>query len=105
MESFGKCVQVIYLNINYKLGRHVDAQLFLEEPWSSLQEFKSRTGCNHDGSRNVYISKELKNAEYVFVRIDSVRKSLQQPYSSPCKVLNRSEKYLQLLIDGKEKNI
>lgn len=56
-------------------------------------------------NKSVFIFKDLPTCSHVFVRTDSVRKSLQPPYEGPFPVIDRSEKYYTLLINGKHNNI
>ena len=48
---------------------------------------------------NTYVSPDLQSCTHVFVRHDVVRKSLQQPYNGPYKVLKRIDKYFLLDIN------
>ncbi|GFT09015.1 uncharacterized protein TNCV_4104851 [Trichonephila clavipes] len=47
----------------------------------------------------------FKDCSHVFVRTDSVRRSLQPPYHGPYKVINRSDKFFTLFIKGKNVNV
>ena len=55
----------------------------------------------HPSNRRTYIDSRLHECSHVFVRIDSVRTSLQRPYSGPHLVLERHEKYFALDLNGK----
>ena len=46
--------------------------------------------------RSVQIDSQLGSCTHVFVRNDSVRKSLQPPYNGPYRVLSRDTKYLHI---------
>ena len=52
------------------------------------------------GIRPSFVSPALTKASYVFVRRDSVKRPLQRPYDGPYKVLQRTEKYYTLDING-----
>ncbi|XP_072179818.1 uncharacterized protein [Diadema setosum] len=52
-------------------------------------------------STTTYLPKDLCTCSHVFVRVDRVRKPLEQPYSGPYKVLKRTDKYYTLDINGK----
>ena len=52
--------------------------------------------------RPSYIQKDLANCEFVFVRDDSVRRSLQSPYLGPYKVVTRKDKFYVLRMNGKK---
>ncbi|XP_026481841.1 uncharacterized protein LOC113389018 [Ctenocephalides felis] len=43
-------------------------------------------------NKKVFIFQDLKTSTHVFLRNDTVRKSLQPPYSGPYKVIDRSDK-------------
>lgn len=68
-----------------------------------MNEFKPKQRGNHDDLR--YISKDLKNANYIFVRIDSVTKIGTTTIFWATKDLNRAEIYFRFLVDGKDENI
>ena len=56
-------------------------------------------------SETIFIHPELRETSHVFVRVDSVRKPLQQPYTGPYEVVKRTEKFFTLLINGHEKTV
>ena len=59
----------------------------------------------HHAKANIFVQQELKDCQYVYVRIDMVKKPLQRPYEGPYKVLDRSEKFFDLLIKGKKQRV
>ena len=54
---------------------------------------------------NTYVSPDLQSCTHVFVRHDVVRKSLQQPYNGPYKVLMCTDKYFLLDINGRQDTV
>jgi hypothetical protein len=52
-------------------------------------------------ARKTFIYKDLKVASHVFLRTDSLRSSLQPPYTGPYQVISRTEKTYKLRINGK----
>lgn len=68
---------------------------------SKLQPVPSK----HKNKCSTFVHKDLNSTEYVFVRIDRVKKSLERPFEGPYKVLNKSEKYFTLDIKTKAVNI
>lgn len=62
-------------------------------------------GVNHHSKPAVFVHKALRTCSHVFVRVDTVKRSLQQPYEGPYKVINRSEKHFEVLVSGKKQNI
>ena len=55
---------------------------------------------------NAHVPEELQSCEYVWLRIDRVRKSLEAPYSGPHKVLKRDQKFFTIeTANGKQSNV
>ena len=54
---------------------------------------------------SIHVPKDLFTCSHVFVRVDSVRRPLQQPYKGPYKVLKRNDRFFTLDIDGKRDQI
>lgn len=73
----------------------------LRKYMSKLQPVPSK----HKNKCSTFVHKDLNSTEYVFVRIDRVKKSLERPFEGPYKVLNRTEKYFTLDIKTKAVNI
>lgn len=48
-----------------------------------------------------FVFKDLETSDYVFVREDALRGSLQPPYSGPYKILSRGDKVYKVLLKGK----
>ena len=55
--------------------------------------------------RKTQVPKELSTCSHVLVRIDAVRKPLQQPYKGPYRVLKRKERFFTLDVDGKREQV
>ena len=66
---------------------------------------KLRPAATRPQNRPFYIEKDLATCEFVFVRDDSVRKSLQSPYKGPFKVITRKNKFYVLRINGKNDTV
>lgn len=60
---------------------------------------------SHHSTTAVFISKPLLTASHVFVRKDSVRKPLEQPYQGPFKVISRNDKFFKLEMNGTTNNV
>lgn len=69
-----------------------------------FEDVKKPAASNH-GKRSVFISGDLKKCSHVFVRIDSVKRSLQHPYDGPYEVLERGDKSFNVLVAGKQQCI
>ncbi|GFY63100.1 uncharacterized protein TNIN_188381 [Trichonephila inaurata madagascariensis] len=67
-----------------------------------IKDFKPVPFSYHS-KQKPFIFKDLKDCSHVFVRTDSVRRSLQPPYHGPYKVINRSDKVFTLFIKALEK--
>lgn len=102
------------------------AELVFGEPLRLPGEFFApSTGTNHDvtnftsrlrlhmsklaptpGSRHTnrtfYIPRDMATADYVYLRQDAVRRSLEPPYCGPYKVLKRGEKTFRIAIQDRQ---
>ena len=56
-------------------------------------------------SRVTHVDSKLSTCPHVFVRNDGVKIGLQRPYNGPFRVLQRSDKYFQLNINGTIDNV
>lgn len=70
-----------------------------------IQNLRPTQTSHHTNGKATFIQSELRNCTHVFVRNDTVRKPLQQPYDGPYLVLARNNKYYRLQIRNKEVNI
>lgn len=61
--------------------------------------------AKHHTRGKIFVNKKLKDCTHVFVRYDAVKKALQQPYDGPYRVITRTEKYMDLLINQKTQRI
>ena len=52
-----------------------------------------------------YIPKDLNTCNYVFVRIDRVRKGLEPPYKGTFEIVRRTRKYYVINMNGKNSSI
>lgn len=59
----------------------------------------------HHAKGKFFVSKNLKDCTHVFVRYDGVKKSLQRPYDGPYRVIDRTEKYMDVIINQKQQRI
>lgn len=53
----------------------------------------------------VFIPNDLKTTSHVFLRDDSIRKSLTHPYNGPFEVLQRTSKYFKIQIGKRQSNV
>lgn len=59
------------------------------------------TAASHHAQQQPFIFRDLPTASHVFLRDDTVRRPLQQPYTGPYKIINRKEKTMTINIRGK----
>lgn len=57
--------------------------------------------ASRHGSKDIFIHRDLFKTTHVFLRVDSVRRPLQQPYQGPYKVISRKDKFFTIEINGK----
>ena len=77
-------------NVNMNLNQSKINELVNEMKKIDLSELSN----SHIHSRpKSYIPKDLKHCEYVWLRTDRVRRSLEAPYTGPYKVLSRNDKH------------
>ncbi|GBL70362.1 Retrovirus-related Pol polyprotein from transposon 297, partial [Araneus ventricosus] len=72
-------------------------QEFLTALREHFREVRPKETSDHSG-RLFFVHKNLSDASHVFVRKDMVKRTLQQPYDGPFKVLARKPKFFQLQI-------
>ena len=76
-----------------------------------VEQLKARMQClkypaaRHHNKPYVHMPNNLQQSEFVFVRVDLIRKPLQPPYEGPFKVLERHDKFFTLLIKGRAANV
>ncbi|XP_017472372.1 PREDICTED: uncharacterized protein LOC108363507 [Rhagoletis zephyria] len=90
---------------------------FLEETKSkkvttdTISQFQSTmmklqpTQTKHHTTSKVFVSPALQSATHVFLRNDSIRPSLTQPYDGLFPVVKKSPKYFKLLVRGGPTNV
>ena len=59
------------------------------------------TPASHHSRDTPFVSKDLATTSHVFLRVDRVRRPLEQPYVGPYKVISRTNKVFMLDVDGK----
>jgi transposase InsO family protein len=77
-----------------------DATNFVKQLRDNFNDLQPVPGSHHT-YKNVFVFKDLLTASHVFVRVDSARKPLQQPYVGPYAVISRSEKKYVINIRGR----
>lgn len=82
-------------------AQDVNRTEFAKELHRMFSDLKAPEGTRHSKER-VFMNPRLKNCSHVFVRIDAVKRPLQQPYEGPYEVVKRSDKYFEILVFGKK---
>lgn len=73
----------------------------LRDKIKHIRPVPASTHCNYP----TFIHKDLFNCTHVFLRVDTIRRPLQQPYSGPFKVLSRHQKYFDIAINGNKRRV
>lgn len=81
-----------------------DRSDYCRELHKIFDDLKS-TESTHHAKPKVFVHRELRNCKYVFIRVDMVKKSLQRPYEGPYEVIERGEKFVKVLINGKHQRV
>ena len=81
-----------------------DQQHYLTLLRDKMQELRP-TPASHHTKSTFYVHKSLTDCSHVFLRVDTVRKPLQQPYTGPHKVISRGDKCFDIFINGTVKTV
>ncbi|XP_042906809.1 uncharacterized protein [Parasteatoda tepidariorum] len=95
------------IKLPYDFFEHsnIEAQSeFIHNLKSTMEKLKP-VPFRHHSKQKPFIFKDLKTCSHVFVRTDSVRHSLQQPYHRPYKVSKRTDKMFTVKMRQKEVNV
>lgn len=85
-------------------GKEPDRSDYAQELHRIFDNLKPSQVVHHAKPR-IFKQPALQDCKYAFVRVDLVKKSLQQPYEGPFKVLGRGDKFFDLLMGGKRQRI
>ncbi|GBM47168.1 hypothetical protein AVEN_271240-1 [Araneus ventricosus] len=74
--------------------------------WLRLDTRKLRPvpTSNHSSS-TFFVHPDLRTSSHVFVRCDTVGKSLEQPYQGPFKVISRNDKFFKISINKRQSTV
>lgn len=82
-----------------------DPQYFLEDFRIHMRNVKPVPAAHHCRKKTFYY-KDLYTCTHVFLRVDTVKRPLEQPYTGPHPVIKRlDERVFQININGKEMNV
>lgn len=69
-----------------------------------LQQMTPTKASNHSKPK-VFLPKSLETCDFVYVRIDAVKRPLKHPYEGPFKVIDRNNKFFDIEMNGKTRRI
>ncbi|KOB77409.1 Gag-Pol polyprotein [Operophtera brumata] len=81
-----------------------DAFDFVADLRSRMEALRPVAASRH-AQPSFFVHRKLTTAAHVFLRDDSVRRSLQPPYSGPHRVISKCEKTLTLVVNGEERTV
>ncbi|KAF8787208.1 Gag-Pol polyprotein like [Argiope bruennichi] len=77
---------------------------FIHRLKTKIQSLQPVPASNH-AKHKVFLHKDLAVTTHVFVRRDSIRRPLEQPYDGPYKVLSRTDKIFTLDMHGQKRTV
>lgn len=77
---------------------------FVKQLTKAMHELQPTQTADHSKPQ-VFIAPALRSSSHVFVRDDTVRPSLKQPYDGPYQVTERADKYFVVIRKGKPEKI
>jgi hypothetical protein len=77
---------------------------FVKQLTKAMHELQPTQTADHSKPQ-VFIAPALRSSSHVFVRDDTVRPSLKQPYDGPYRVTERADKYFVVIRKGKPEKI
>lgn len=106
-STYKEDIQSTPAELVYGKTLRLPSEFFIDQkPLNNETEFiqKFRQMAHHIKPK-FYIQKGLDTCTHVFVRDDTVRAPLQQPYNGPYRIVKRYHKFFKLSINGKNKNV
>ncbi|UYV77011.1 hypothetical protein LAZ67_14002809, partial [Cordylochernes scorpioides] len=79
---------------------HLHAEEFVQQLQKQMELLKPLNEKHHSKTK-VFVHKDLKTCSHVFIRTDRVKKPLEPPYEGPFPVLDRTDKYFTLKVNGR----
>jgi transposase InsO family protein len=80
-------------------GNPSDTSTFVNQR-NFMQDVRAVAAVHH-GNKNVFVHPELNSCTHIFLRDNAVRKPLQQPYTGPYEVVQRSDKTVTFVRNGR----
>lgn len=85
-------------------GNTTDPSEFSARLTSVMNSIRPSPASRH-GQHKIFIFKNLSSADFVYLRDDTVRGSLQPAYTGPYKVIHRGDKTFKILFKNKETTV
>ena len=83
------------------LDANQDPSNYVSRLRQAMTELRPTPSSNHSSGK-CFIYQDLKTCKHVFLRDDTIRKSLQPPYTGPFPVIRRNDKQVMINVKGKE---
>lgn len=93
-----------FLGLNCADTSEDNSAEFVKELRQHLRSLRPTGGTRH-GTKKTFVFKDLATTDQVFVRRDSAKQPLQQPYDGPYQVIRRSDKTFTVQINGRSSTI
>ncbi|KOC58987.1 hypothetical protein WH47_00812 [Habropoda laboriosa] len=81
-------------------GTNEDPSELVNQLRAHMRNLRPTKGTRH-GAKRSFVFKDLSTTTHVFIRADTVRGPLQNPYEGPFPVISRAEKTYVIQIRGK----
>lgn len=78
--------------------------IFVDRLRNAMREMNPVATSTH-GQTKFYVNPSLNTCSHVFLRVDTVKPPLCQPYTGPHKILKRSNKNLTIQLNGRESTV
>ncbi|KAI8420298.1 hypothetical protein MSG28_008827 [Choristoneura fumiferana] len=78
---------------------------YVDQLRDSIRNLRPMPKQPHSNTKPIFVHRDLQTCEYVYVRIDAVKKPLQAPYDGPYRVLKRDSKIFTLQLPNRQTNI
>ena len=82
-------------------GSKMEPSIFLQLLRRHMEQLRPTPVTRHS-SPTTFIHKDLQDSTHVFLRQDTIRHSLEPPYSGPHKVIARSDKTFHIIVRGRK---
>ena len=86
------------------IDRSVEPTTFVEKLRDHMRKLRP-TPASHHIRQSTFVHTELSKCSHVFLRDDTVRRPLQQPYTGPHLVLSRTAKTIKVNVGGRETTV